>query len=235
LSFTPALGHDPHDDEPPVWTLATALPAALLSWADEKWSPDEIDAAVSVCGELVGEVLSGRDPDAAQGRFDEGARLFDSMPDLREPILRQLKLVPTGLLSGDSRTGASIRLLENRRDPRLTALLKHSGQLVKEACLILDKIGSARDQAAFRARLSPLAESGWPVFPAISMGLALVARHVARGDKSRAWLQGVSHLWADLARIAPDLVTIDLILADLTIAGESIPELAQILDDEDEA
>lgn len=209
-----------HEEIPTQWTKATAIPATLLSAADEQWSDDEIEAAVAVCGDLVSSVLAGSDPEAVQGRFDENAKRFDAVPQLRDEILRHLRLVPTGLLSGDSRVMAAIKLIERRRDPGIGDLLNRSDQLLRQLEYVLQWIGDERAIKAFGARRTPTETRGWMVLPALSLGFALVARHAARrNQQAGAWLAQEAQLWGDLAEVAPDLVTIDLILAELLVAG----------------
>ena len=48
-----------HDDEPPTWTGRGALPAALISAADLRWSEDEVLAAVDVCGTVATDLVDG--------------------------------------------------------------------------------------------------------------------------------------------------------------------------------
>ena len=64
-----------HDDAAPPWSVRSALPATLLSAADSQWSDEEVDAAVTVCGDVVSELLRGKDRFATLGRFDAGADL----------------------------------------------------------------------------------------------------------------------------------------------------------------
>ena len=90
-----------HDDAAPPWSVRSALPATLLSAADSQWSDEEVDAAVTVCGDVVSELLRGKDRFATLGRFDAGADLFDREPTMREEFVRQAGLIPRGLLSGD--------------------------------------------------------------------------------------------------------------------------------------
>jgi hypothetical protein len=77
-------------------------------------------------------------------------------------------------------------------------------------------------QALFDARRHPTATGSWRVVPSISLGLALVARHAARGHQMAAgWLPRQSRVWADLASVVPQMVTIDLIVAELVVASST--------------
>ncbi|WP_156452469.1 hypothetical protein [Mycobacterium gordonae] len=78
---------DAHGTSAPPWTMRGAIPAALLSAADSLWSDEEIEAAISICGESVIGLLDGCDPHASAGRMDESADLLDRDP-LCQPGLR---------------------------------------------------------------------------------------------------------------------------------------------------
>ena len=54
----------------------------------------------------------------------------------------------------------------------------------------------------------------------MSLSLALVARIAARGDEAcRSFERGWRARWTDLARQAPDLTSIDLVLAEAIVAA----------------
>lgn len=207
-----------HDKLAPPWTLRGALPAALLSAADSIWSSEEIEAAISVCGAAVNGLLDGEDPYPSAGRIDESAELLDRTPALREQFIREARIVPQGLLSEDSRVLAAIDLVTRRKDPRLAWLVGHARSILKEGERLLRIIGDERSQRAFDARRHPSKIDGWHVVPAISLALALAARHAARGhaDATR-WVVREQRPWADLASVVPQLVTTDLIIAELVV------------------
>lgn len=209
---------DVHDDSAPMWTLRGALPAALLSAADSCWSDEEIDGAVTVCGDVVEGLLDGTDPYASAGRIDASADLLDQNPALREQFIRAARLVPQGLLSEDSRVLAAMDLVVNRRDSRLEWLMKNAHNVLREGDRLLRMIGDQPSLNAFEARCHPTKTGGWHVIPAVSMALALAARHAARGNAEAVrWLIREQRAWADLAVVLPQLVTIDLIIAELVV------------------
>lgn len=211
-----------HDDSPPIWSARNALPSALLSAADAAWSADEVDAAIDVCGDVVSDLLAGEDPCATSGRLDASAEAFDRQPAMREEFVRQTGLIPTGLLSGDSRIIAAMEFVRERRDPRLEWLMRNAHKVFAEVERLLRIMADPVSQTAFAARRHPTATGGWRVVPAISLGLALAARHAARGHAVAAgWLPRQARIWADLASVVPQLVTIDLILAELLVASAS--------------
>lgn len=211
---------DAHHDVPPAWTTRGALPAALLSAADAEWSHEEVDAAIEVCGDVVARILDGTDPFATQGKFDIGADIFADKPAQRDALVALMGLVPQGLLGGDTRVIAAMELIPLRKDKRLEWLFKHARSVSTVTGNLLSEIAPPEVIAAFQARKHPTREDGWRATPAISLGLAITARYAARGNEP-----ALRHMdfqrrgWADLAAVIPQLVTIDLILAELLVAG----------------
>ena len=84
------------------------------------------------------------------------------------------------------------------------------------------------DRLSIAARRHPDGKGGWFALPAMSASLALVARIAARGDAAcRSFERGWRDCWAGLARQAPDLAGIDLVLAEALIAGADRARLAE--------
>ncbi|MBX7432552.1 hypothetical protein JDV09_10620 [Mycobacterium sp. Y57] len=209
---------DAHKSSAPPWTKRGALPAALLSAADSLWSDEEIEAAISVCGDAVNGLLDGEDPYAAAGRIDDSAELLDQNPALRDQFIHAARLVPQGLLSADSRVLAAMDLVAERRDPRLEWLVRHARSVLREAERLIRMIGDPATQKAFDARRHPARTDGWRVLPEISMAFALAARHASRSNAEAVkWLIREQRPWTSLAEVAPQLVTIDLIIAELIV------------------
>ena len=209
---------DAHESTAPPWTVRGALPAALLSAADSLWSDDEIEAAITVCGDSIAGIIDGNDPNAQYGQINEAADVFDKVPEIREAMVRAAGLVPQGLLSADSRVLAAMEFVEKRRHPWLLALVNKAAQVLKEAKILMRIIDDPETQAAFTARLHQTRTDGWRVVPAISMAYALAARHASRGHlEAKNWIVKQRRLWADFAEVAPQLATIDLIIAELTV------------------
>ncbi|MDP7701396.1 hypothetical protein [Mycobacterium sp. TY815] len=209
---------DAHANTAPPWTVRGALPAALLSAADSLWSNEEIEAAEVICGDSVSGILDGRDPCASSGCLDESADLLDSNPALREQWVRTAGLIPQGILSADSRVLAAMAFVEKRRHPRLEWLVKHARSVLKESERLMRMIGDRATQDAFTARLHRTRTGDWHVVPALSMAFALAARHASRGNADALrWVIREQRPWEDLAQVAPELVTIDLIIAELTV------------------
>lgn len=213
-----------HDGEPPTWTGRGALPAALISAADLAWSADEVAAAVDVCGSIAVELANGRDPAATFGRLDDAAEVFDQLPAMRDEFVRRTGLVPKGLLSGDSRIVAAMDFVRERRHPDLEFLVRHAHKVLAEAERLIGMLDDPRTTAAFSARRHPNRDGGWRVIPSLSLALALAARHAARGHRAaHGWVTARQRMWGDLAKVAPQLVTIDLIVAGLLVASPARP------------
>lgn len=209
-----------HDDVAPPWTARGAVPALLLSAADSEWSAEEIDAAESVCGEVVAQILDGKDPHPSAGRLDAGADLFADNPRRREAMVSLMGLVPHGLLGNDSRVIAAMDLISKRDDPDLKWVVFNAHQFLQEADVLLDRVGSPRARKALNARRHPTARHGWRCLSALSLALALSARLAARGSEPAAqWIASRRRVWGDLAKVAPQLVTVDLILGELITAS----------------
>jgi hypothetical protein len=209
---------DTHGKSTPPWTVRGALPAALLSAADSLWSDDEIEAAEVICGDSVHGIIDGHDPYAGSGCLDEAAELLDSNPTLREQWVRSAGLIPHGILSADSRVLAAMELVANRRHPRLEWLVGHAHSVLREAERLVRMIGDVATQDAFTARLHRTRTGDWYVIPALSMAFALAARHASRGNEdAQKWVIREQRPWEDLAQVVPELVTIDLIVAELTV------------------
>jgi hypothetical protein len=209
---------DAHENSAPPWTMRGAIPAALLSAADSLWSDEEIEAAASICGDSVNGLLDGCDPHASAGRMDESADLLDREPGLREQYIREAGLIPRGLLSAESRVLAAMELVAQRRHPWLEWLMRNAQGVLREGERLIRIIGDPATQAAFDARCHHSRTGGWHVVPAISIALALGARHASRGHVEAArWMIREQRPWADLAAVVPQLVTIDLIIAELVV------------------
>lgn len=212
-----------HDDEPPTWTGRGALPAALISAADRQWSEEEVLAAVDVCGTVVTDLIAGHDPVAKIGRLDDSADLFDKVPGIRDSFVRQSGLVPSGLISGDARVIAAMEFIKQRHDPDLSFMVRNAHKLLEESVRMLRILDDPRATAAFEARRHPTREGGWRVVPEISLALALAARHASRGHEvARSWVNAKQRPWGDLAKAVPQLVTTDLLIAELLVASSSL-------------
>jgi hypothetical protein len=213
-----------------LWESSPAL-AALLSTrhlrnsqAIKGDSAELAEAIIAQCGPIAGSLLNGkRDPSPHAGRFDEAADRYALMSDmLRDAFRAALALVPRGLLDQDTRTQGAMSLLEHRTDLRLVSVRKHIGPMLREGLTLLERMQDRGLAAAVRARMHPKGGDAWRGLSALSLTFTVLARQASRGDAAiAAWLTGSQPHWANLARVAPDLVTIDIVLAELlSVAAE---------------
>lgn len=214
------------------------LAAPVLARLDgpQNW-PATWSTAEGLLGLPFTRILTGRhDPHVKEGGF-RTAGIFASLDDdQRRAILAGLRVVPKSLLDGDSRIKAAIALFESRKSEglRKAALearghVKHAQQICQDWHLSdgLDLL-SMRDDAQGRG--------GWYALSAASAALALLARLAARGDgQAAAYLDGHFGTWVDLAHVAPDHVTLDLVLAEVMVAAHTAESLPRAPDEEEDS
>lgn len=126
--------------------------------------------------------------------------------------------MPQALLDADTRAVAARQMFDARR--ALAGPARDATIIVRNAEMLVTA-SAYRDAAALiAARRHPERKGGWLALPAMSASLALVARIAARGNEAcRVFERGWRPRWADLARQAPELASIDLVLAEALIAG----------------
>jgi superfamily I DNA/RNA helicase len=210
-----------------LWGIVPATAAVLCSRllaepapADEDPSAALLDAALAECGSNLEAVLGGKaDPAARVGQFGpEAERLAPLTPDQVDAVWQAAAVVPQAFLDADTRAIAARQMFDARR--ALAGPARDAAVIVRDA----EKLVTAslyREAAAFiTVRHHPERRGGWLALPAMSASLALVARIAARGNEAcRAFERGWRSRWADLARQAPGLASIDLVLAEALIAG----------------
>ncbi len=231
----------PEDDSVlPEWSIRNSLPMALLSGADHDWSEDELSAAVGILGEIAIEIFEGRDTASEAGGFGPEVEILDADPSRQQQIFENLNLVPEGLLHADSRVKASLSVFGVRHDDRIRWMVDEAGRLTMSTREIIKRIAPREVFEQFEKRLGYTRNDGWRGLPAASLGLAIMARYASRGnmlakeffevegqDESIGlndlirWkrLNEQRHGWAEFAKLVPDMVMIDIILAELIIAG----------------
>lgn len=202
------------------WSRRSVLTSMLLlrELAPEQ-REEALEAAAVVCGDAVFQLAEGRDPVPTAGRFDESADRYDALdPQTRAIFRAQAAFVPKGLLDADSRGAAAMRLLETRRDHDLGRVVPRAHRLLEEVNRLFGLIDAPAAAEAVRARTHPTRPEGWRALPAVSMGFALAARYAAHGDTmARGWIDQERNAWAQLAAASPELVTIDMIIAELMV------------------
>jgi hypothetical protein len=201
-----------------LWTRSPA--AALLATSSRLRDSDQVAAEdlVHAAGAVALALLSGEpDPGASAGRFGPEAARFASLPkDVLDSLWRAANIVPAQLLDADSRVAAARELFDARTRPGLNRVAPLAQQLAKR----LGERLSQRFPAAADAIHARAGDYGWQSLPALSLALALAARATSRGDEDlKQELVPVRQAWATLARHAPSLVEIDLILAECLLLG----------------
>ena len=215
-----------------LWDTVPAAAAVLCSrllagpaYPDEDPAAVVVEAALAQCGPTLDAVLRGDDdPHAQVGRFGRTpngwlltrskGRPARSEAAARRPWSRSLSSTrtpgpsrPAQLFAArqHTRTGQGRTGRDLRRPVRGTP----GGRLPVPPCG-----GADRGPPPSRR------EGGWLALPAMSASLALVARIAARGDEAcRSFERTWRGRWTDLARQAPDLTGIDLVLAEALIAA----------------
>jgi hypothetical protein len=203
-----------------LWTARGTITATLLSAADHSWSDEEIDSATIILGDNTTAILKLNDPNPAVGRFDEGTDRFVSNITQRDMFISLMGLIPRGLLDEDTRTIAAMDLIELRNNAQLSRLLSQSADIVETIQNILSVNVIPEILDAFTSRMHPISNTGWRSIPSISIGMAILARFASRGHQFAIdTMETYEVNWASLALVAPKFVTIDIVLAELLVAG----------------
>ena len=218
-----------------LWGVVPAAAAVLSSRllagpapADEDPSATVLDAALAQCGPNLKAVLAGKaDPAALAGRFGpEAERLALLTPDQVDAVWQAAAVVPQALLDADTRAIAARQLFDARRS--LAGPARDAAVIARDAEKLVMASPYRKAAALITARRHPERKGGWLALPAMSASLALVARIAARGNEAcRAFERGWRPRWADLARQAPGLASIDLVLAEALIAGAERTRFAE--------
>jgi hypothetical protein len=140
--------------------------------------------------------------------------------EVLDQVWRAVGLVPTYLIDADSRAAAARRLFDARKRPACVRAANVAHGVVQRVIARLDEGHVPLLAARVQARSSA---PGWQSLPALSLALALAARLAARGDETWArLLDDLCATWAGLARQAPDLVELDLVLAECLVLGATL-------------
>jgi hypothetical protein len=212
--------------------LWSALPAAAAILTGDLLAEGAADAggqlaalaesAIAQCGDSLSRILCGEDdPHASVGRFGPDAeRMALLSPEQVEALWQAAAVVPQALLDVDSRAAAARRAFDARRSPALKRAAREAASVVRAAEQLVRASRYPWLIRQIAARRPPDGAGGWLAILAMSAALALGARLAARGNTTCRALEWSSReLWAGLARVAPDLVGIDLVLAEALAAG----------------
>ena len=209
-------------NNPVVAALATSSMLPWLSGTDRAAAQRLLDRVVDVCGDVVVPLLLGRGrPDAAPppgGTTAPSRRLL--APENQRRVARGLHRVFTD----ESHTA-----LRGHARPLAAALnrgFRFLPLVYRERVLHLTGTRSASSHTSDLEALS-----------ALSITLALLARLAARRDAEfdflpAGYLAGAADVvakaqkwWRSLVGVAPELVAVDLVLAELTLAGAERTEI----------
>jgi hypothetical protein len=185
------------------------------------------ESAIVQCGDSLSGILRGEDdPHASVGRFGPDTERMASLSrEQVEALWQAAAVVPQALLDVDTRAAAARSAFDARRSPTLKTAARQATSVVRRAEQLIRASRYPWLTRQIEARRHPDGAGGWLAIPAMSAALALVARLAARGNdacRSLEWLW--RELWSGLARAAPDLAGIDLILAEALVA---VAEAAQ--------
>lgn len=196
-----------------LWATSPVLGALMGDIREEAVR----EAAEGQCGSVIEKLLeAGTDPNAAVGRFGREAMAMAAMqPQQIDGLWRAAQVVPQSMLDPDTRAMAARRLFDRRADQRILRINGTGSVIVGTAMSVL--VGKRRLSAQLEARRG-VNGADWLSLPAASSALAIVARLAARGNTNcQLMAQRFRPQWVLLASAAPDLVTIDLVLAELLI------------------
>jgi superfamily I DNA/RNA helicase len=181
-----------------------------------------VDAALAQCGPNLDAVLRGDDDPAAQvGHFGPDAeRMAVLSAEQLEAVWQAAAVVPQTLLDADTRAVAARQLFDVRRTPEVARAARDATSVVRAAEHLVAASPYRKAIKQIAARRHPDGKGGWLALPAMSASLALVARIAARDNEAcRSFEHVWRDRWTDLARRAPEMTTIDLVLAEALIAG----------------
>lgn len=206
-----------------LWRLYPA--AACLAMVRSCDLPlDEIQTA---CGTVALKIASGEgDPYTKSGVFDATARRMASMTsDQVDAFWSAAQIVPKGMLEADTRATASRALFDARGHPKLRGVLEASKLLLEQGEQNLRRAGVCDETLDWlAARRGPDGSPPWGNLPAVSSTFAALARRAARGDSgAHEFVARAQRYWAALAKCAPKLVAIDVVVAEFIERGQTDP------------
>jgi hypothetical protein len=211
--------HDEHRVLQRLW--AVLPPAAAIAACDLSGQEDVSDAATAQCGDAFASILSGhRDPHASVGMFGPNAeRMATWQPGAVDALWQAAAVVPKAMLDADTRLAAARRMFDARNEQPMRAAAASAKKIIETAEMVISQSRHPDLTGAIAARRSP-GGHGWQSLPTMSIAMALLARLAARGDTNCTVLErDYRGKWANLALYAPELVAIDIVLAEALVAG----------------
>ncbi|MBD8506131.1 hypothetical protein HT102_06510 [Hoyosella sp. G463] len=173
---------------------------------------------------LIRVLDSGRDTELAKALFDHTTVMLHHMPaEQVDKIFDVARIIPGAVLDVDTRVSAIAETFAMRE--QWVATGTHTELIVRSKKFIraIRKAGKQfYDQISIRSDALGTADTQshpWLMLPMVSLIMALLARLEAHGAlKPGMFDEQITRAWADLARICPQLVRIDLVFAEALIA-----------------
>ena len=170
------------------------------------------------------------DPSAQVGQFGPDAeRMAVLSAEQIEAVWQAAAVVPQTLLDADTRAVAARQMFDARRTPELARAAREATSIVRSAerlvaCLPVPHVRSRRS----RPGVTPMGKADgsrclpcprrWHWWRASRRAITRPAGPLSAACRDR---------WTDLARQAPDMTSIDLVLAEALIAGAERARLAE--------
>ena len=212
------------DERRALGRLWAVLPPAAAVAAGDLFRQDEVsDAAVTQCGDSLAAILDGHpDPCAPAGRFGPEADQMAAIwpPERVNALWPAAAVVPKAMLDADTRLAAARRMFDARHNLPMQAAASSAKTVIQTAEMVISHSRYPDLADAIAERKPPGGKGGWLALPAMSIAMALLARLAATGNSNCVTLeQDYRDKWASLALHAPDLVAIDIVLAEALVAA----------------
>ena len=210
------------DEQRTMERLWARLPAIAAVASGSLFDQENVaDAATVQCGSSFTAIWEGDpDPYATVGRFGQDAeRMALLPPEQVEALWQAAAVVPQAMLDADTRATAARRMFDSRNTPPMRAAAVDARTATRAANQLISYGQYPNLADAITAR-QPQDKGGWLALPAMSIAMALLARLAAMGNSNCAMLEREYRgKWANLAMQAPELVAIDLVLAEVLVVA----------------
>ncbi len=173
-------------------------------------------------GAALTEILTlSIDPFVRAGSFAQAAQLDQLSVEQQEEIIQAAHLLPKSTLDGDSRAWAARLLFQERDQPELVSVGRNGRTRLEYQSSMLRDWHWEDALALLNARRDTEHKGGWLSLSAQSIGFALIAQLAVQGDQhAQEHLQHKFRHWLALAKYAPTLIYIDILLAACMAADQ---------------